>query len=314
LRAAFDHRELPFLFITKRLREGRRKLTGTRGARYLFKLIIWLTLIGGTLFFPWMEEVETDCTLIPEKRIKVVPEIAGRVETVFVREGSLVKKGDKLAKLDASALETEKKHASEEWFAATAEAEKYRGMNDPASEQIALTKVRGAKEKMNRLEQDIASATLVAPMDGIVLTKDIELTKGVYLTAGADFLVLGSTEKWDLQVHLPEKEVGKVEKLMAEKKEVPVRFILYSHNMSELSGVMADKSQLSQVAYPHQRENAVQENSFVLTLRDVQAPADVRRNFRPDLTGRASINLRRTPLVIMWGRDIAQWFRLKWVW
>lgn len=315
LKAALDHKELPFLFITRRLREGRRRLTGTQRARYLFKLIFWLAIIGGILFYPYQEEVESDCTLVPEKRILIVPEISGRVENVFVKEGQFVKKGEPLAKLDTSALETARRTAMEEFTAATAEVTKYRSTNEPANAEISATKVRAATERINRLDLDIKSATLLAPMDGVILTKDVaEINEGVYRSAGAEMMILGSTEKWDLHVHLPEKQVGKVEKLLAEKGQVPVRFILYSQNMSELSGVFSDKKQLSQVAYPHMRENAIQENSFILTIADVQAPPEVRRAFRPDLTGRVSINIKRTPLVIMWGRDIYQWFRLKWVW
>ncbi len=314
LRAALDHHELPMLFATRRLRDLKRRLTGTERARHLFRTIFLLVLFGSILFFPWMEEIESDCTLVPEKRIKIVPEVAGRVEKVFVREGTLVKKGDKLAKLETSALDTELKSASEELLGAIAEVEKFRGANDPGSERIAQTKVRAYQQKVDRLKKDIVSATLLSPFDGIVLTKDIELTEGVFLNAGTDFAVLGSTEKWDLLVHIHEREVGKLEKLLDEKKKVDVRFILYSQNMAELSGPLADRNQLSQVAYPHQRESAVQENAFILTLRDVQASEDVRRSFRPDLTGRASINLKRTPLVFMWGRKIVQWFRLKWVW
>jgi multidrug resistance efflux pump len=216
-----------------------------------------------------------------------------------------VKKGDKLAQLDISALRAELLHGQEDRQAANGEVEKYRGMGDPASEQIAMTKVRAADQKIKRLEQDIAAGTLLAPFDGIVLTKDIELSEGVYVSPGTDFAVIGSTDKWDLQVHLQEKQVGKVENLMEEKPEVEVHFILYSANSEPLSGLLKDRNQLSQVAYPHQRENALQENSFVLTLRDIQAPKEIRRTFRPDLTGRASF---------MWGRNIAQWFRLKWVW
>lgn len=314
LRAALDHHELPMLFATRRLRDLKRKLTGTERARHLFRTIFLLALLGGILFFPWMEEIESDCTLVPEKRIKIVPEVAGRVEKVFVREGTLVKKGDKLAKLETSALDAELKSAGEELLAAIAEVDKFRGTNDPASERIAQTKVRAYQQKVERLKQDIASATLVAPMDGIMLTKDIELTEGVFLNAGTDFAVLGSTDKWDLHVHIHEREVGKLEKLLDEKKQVDVRFILYSQNMAELSGPIASREQLSQVAYPHQRENAIQENAFILTLIDVQAPDQIRRGFRPDLTGRASIQLQRTPVILMWGRKIVSWFRLKWVW
>ncbi len=316
LAASLDHRELPFLFATKRLRDARRQLAGSQRKRYLLKRGIILGVLGCVFLFPWKEEIESDCTLVPQKRVKLVPEVAGRVEKVFAREGRFVKHGEPIAKLDTAALEADLKHGREEVLAATAESEKYRGLNDPANEQIALTKVRTAEERVKSRERDIASATLKAPLDGVVLTKDIELLEGVYLTAGADFAIMGSKDAWDLQVHVNEKAIGKIESALATKKQLGVSFILYSQNMHPLSGVLLDRSQFSQVAYPHQRENAVQENAFILTLTDVQkqAPDEVRRGFRPELTGRASIPLGRRPLIFLWGRAIAEWFRLKWVW
>jgi hypothetical protein len=314
LKAALDYRELPMLFATRRLREVKRGVTGSHRGRYLLKLFLILALLGGVLFFPWMEEVESDCTLVPKQRVKVVPEVPGRVERVFAREGQMLKAGDPIAKLETSTLETELAHTREEALAATAEVQKYRGLNDAASEQIAQTKVRVAEEGIKRLERDIVATTLRSPIDGRLLTKDVELMQGVYLTAGADFAIVGTTDDWDLQVHIPEKEIGKVEKLFQERGALNVRYILYTHNQFELSGQMKDRAQLSQMAYPHERESAVKENSFILTLPEVNAPAEVQRGFRPDLTGRASIQLGRRPVIFMWGRGLAQWFRLKWVW
>lgn len=314
LKSAFDYKDLPMLFATRRLREVKRGITGTHRGRYLFKLIAILTILGGILFFPWMEEVESDCTLVPEQRVKIVPEIAGRVETIFVREGNIVKAGDPIAKIETFALDAELAHTREELVAANAEVTKYRGLNDPASEQISLAKARGFEQQIKRLQRDIEMATLRAPINGAVLTKDIELFQGMYLSAGADFAVLGTIEKWDLHVHIHEKEVGKVEKLFKKEGKADVRFILYTHNQDELHGELRDKSQLSQIAYPHERENAVKENAFILTLPNVSAPEEVRRGFRPDLTGRASIRLGRTPVIFMWARNIANWVRLKWVW
>jgi multidrug resistance efflux pump len=246
--------------------------------------------------------------------VKVVPEVSGRVETVLAREGQKLEVGQPIAKLETSALESELAHTREEMAAAVAEVRKYSGLNDPANEQIALTKVRSAEEKIKRLDRDIAAATLRSPIAGVLLTKDIELLRGVYLNAGADFAVVGQTDQWDLLVHINEKEIGKVERLYREKGPVDVRFILYTHNQNELLGKFKDRSQLSQIAYPHERENALKENAFILTLPNIEAPDNIRRSFRPDLTGRSSIQLGRRPVIFIWGRNIAQWVRLKWVW
>jgi hypothetical protein len=113
---------------------------------------------------------------------------------------------------------------------------------------------------------------------------------------------------------VPEKQVGDVEKMLEDHKEVEVQFILYSHSSTPLRGVLKDRSQISQVAYPHQKENAIQESTFILTLSQVEAPGYVKSGFRPDLTGRASITIGRVPMVIKWYRDVSKWYKLKWMW
>lgn len=314
LKGALDYQELPLLLVTRRLREFKRNITGTHRKRHLLKLAIYLVIQFGILFYPWMEVVKSDCTLVPKQRAKIVPEISGRVESVLVREGQVVKAGDPIAKLETSALDAELAHTREERLAAVAEVTKYQGINDPASEQIAQTKVRASDERIKRLQRDIEAATLKSPINGTVLTKDIELFKGVYLNAGADFAVIATMDKWDLHVHIHEKEVGDVEKVLRKNGKADVRFMLYTHNQHELHGEFNDLTQLSQIAYPHERENAVKENAFVLTLSDVNAPKDVSDGFRPDLTGRASIDIGRRPVVFIWGRNILNWLRLKMVW
>jgi hypothetical protein len=314
MRGAMDHHDLPGLFATRRLREVKRALTGTQRAWNTFKLVFWVALIAGVLLFPWMEEVESDCTLVPNRRVRVVPEVNGRVEKVFVREGDRVKKGQELGKIDTRQLESELENVRKQKLSASLEAQRERGNGREAEGQIAEKRAEAYGISEAKLLADIEAATLRSPLDGVVMTKDIELMQGIYLQAGAEFAVVGSPESWDVLVHLNEKQIGKVEALHSEKANVPVDFILYSHNTYQLSAPFKDRGQLSQLAYPHERESAVKENAFILTLPLVEMPQEIRGSLRPDLTGRASIQLGRKPLAVIWGKNIAQWFRLKWVW
>ena len=314
MRGAMDYHDLPGLFATRRLRELKRAVTGSHRAWNTFKLVAWLAVIAGVLLFPWMEEVESDCTLVPRQRVKVVPEVSGRIERVLVREGDRVKAGQELAKLDTRQLEAELENVRKQKLSASLEAQRERGNGREAEAQIAEKHAEAYAINEGKLTADIKAAVLRSPNDGVVMTKDIELMTGIYLQAGGDFTVVGSTDAWDLLVHLNEKQIGRVEALNAEKGTVPVHFILYSHNTYELSAPYKDRSQLSQLAYPHERESAVKENAFILTLSNVEMPEEIRGSLRPDLTGRASIHLGRRPLVLIWGRNISQWFRLKWVW
>ncbi len=314
MRGAMDYQDLPGLFASRRLREVKRSLTGSQRVWSAFKLTAWVVIIGGILLFPWMEEVESDCTLVPRKRVQVVPEVRGRVERVFVKEGDHVKARQELGKIDTRQIDSELEGVRKQKLSAILEAQAQRGNGREAEAQIADKRSEAYGIQEVKLLADIEAATLRSPMDGVVMTKDIELRQGVFMEAGSEFAVVGTMEAWDMLVHLNEKQIGRVEAIHADKGTVPVDFILYSHNTYELSAPFKDRSQLSQLAYPHERESAMKENAFILTLPNVELPAEIRGAMRPDLTGRASIKLGRKPLVLIWGRNIAQWFRLKWIW
>ena len=314
MRGAMDYQDLPGLFAAKRLREAKRALTGSERRWNTFKLGAWLVIIGGILLFPWMEEVESDCTLVPHKRVQVVPEVRGRVEQIFVKEGDRVKAGQKLGKIDTHIAESELEGVRKQKLSASLEAQNQRANGHEAEGQIAEKRAEAYGIQEAKLLADIAAATLLSPMDGVILTKDIELRKGVFMEAGTEFATVGTMDSWDMLVHLNEKQIGKVEAIHTERATVPVNFILYSFNTYQISAPFKDRSQLSQLAYPHERESAMKENAFILTLPEVELPEQIRGAMRPELTGRASIHLGRKPLALIWARNITQWVRLKWIW
>jgi pyruvate/2-oxoglutarate dehydrogenase complex dihydrolipoamide acyltransferase (E2) component len=238
--------------------------------------------------------------------VQVVPEVRGRVEQVFVKEGDRVKAGQELGKIDTRQIDSDLEGVRKQKLSAILEAQAQRGNGREAEAQIADKRSEAHAIQEAKLLADIA--------DGVVMTKDIELRQGVFMDAGTEFAVIGTLDAWDMLVHLNEKQIGRVEALHADKGTVPVDFILYSHNTYELNAPFKDRSQLSQLAYPHERESAMKENAFILTLPNVELPPEIRGAMRPDLTGRASIKLGRKPLVLIWGTSIAQWFRLKWIW
>ena len=107
LRAAKDYETLPFATVGRRVRATRLALTGPKRGRNWFRLIVFGIILAAILFMPWMEGIDGNCSLKPQNHVVVVPEVPGRVEKIFVIEGSKVKKGDPIAQLDKRRLEAE---------------------------------------------------------------------------------------------------------------------------------------------------------------------------------------------------------------
>ena len=309
LKAAQDYHSLPFLRISRRIRDTRLLLTGPRRNRVLFRLGIIAVLLAAVAFYPKMDRVDGDCTLTPMKRSSIVPEVPGRVEKVLVREGDRVAKDAPIAQLETKRLETELEANEQVRRSHVAEGDRARSLGDEAAAQVAFLQARVAEENEKKLRLDLAAATLRSPIDGVVLTKDIELHKGEAIQAGSPFAEVAALDDWELQIEVSEKKIGRLE------KEVPkdgtgtptrVNFILYSQSAQKLHAQLASRDQISASAYPRDTENV-----FIVTLPNIAIPAEMQPAMRPGLTGRAKIDLGRKPLIWIFWRNIWNWFEMR---
>jgi len=244
-------------------------------------------------------------------RRSLVPEVNGRIEKVFVREGSLVAKGDPVAQLDKYRTETELAKIAQDRLRLENEAKRLSGQGDEASAQIALTEARAAEQQEKLLQADLEATTIRSPLDGRVLTKDIELRVGEFIQAGSPFGDVASLERWEVQAEVPEKKIGKIEERLPETgggKPLDLTFILYSQSAYTFRTKLSAHSQISAAAYPRETESV-----FVIPVQDVEVPANLKEALRPGLTGRAKIELGRRPLVLIWSGKIWNWMQLKWI-
>jgi hypothetical protein len=311
LLAAQDHTSLPFLAVTRRMRDARHAVTGKHRGRVLFKTGLIAAIIAGILLYPKTDTIEGNCGLTPMSRSAIVPEVPGRVEKVFVREGTRVKKGDPIAQLDKFRLETELAKFAQDHQRLENEAKRLSGQGDEASAQVAMLEARSIEEQEKILRNDLASTTLRAPIDGVILTKDIELRAGEFIQAGTAFGEVAGLDHWEVQTEVPEKQIGLLEKRLGpagSTRPVPMSFILYSQSAHTFRTEITGHDRISAVAYPREKESV-----FIITVPDVPVPETMRPALRPGLTGRAKIELGRKPLIAIWARKVWHWVQLKWI-
>ena len=305
LQAAEDYHSLPFLSVTKRILATRRKLTGEKRRRSLLKIGTFLAILAGVLLYPKMDRIDGDCVLTPMNRAAIVAEIPSSIDKVFVREGQRVKAGEPIAQLDTRKLEIELETNTQERRRFHAEAERYRALGDEASANVAFLQVAVADQNEKRINDLIASATLRSRIDGVVVTKDLELHVGEYLQPGAIFAEVAALDAWEAQIDLHEKEIGFVEKELR-KGPIDVSFRLYSQGSHTFTEKLKDHAQISSQAMAREKQNV-----FLITLKNVQVPPALQSALRPGLTGRGKIELGRRPLIMLWSTRIWQWFQMR---
>jgi hypothetical protein len=306
LAAARDYHTLPFLHAGQRVRGTRLLLMGKKRNRFLLKVGIIAGLICGILVWPFKRHIDGDCAIQALDRAFVVPEISARIETILVHEGDHVTKGQELARLDTRRLKLELDGTEQEELRYAADADRVRATGDEAAAQVSLLEVKVLDQQAKKLQADIDSATLRSPIDGIVMTKDLELRAGEVLQEGAPFAEIDDFSAWQLHAEINERDIASVEEALHDKGKLDLTYILYSQSAHVLTTTISSPSQISASAYPREKENV-----FIITFDKPVIPDDIVKDIRPGLTGRAEIDLGREPLIVSIVRKLYRWCQFR---
>jgi multidrug resistance efflux pump len=306
--ASHRYNSLPFVGLMSGLRNVREDFsTGRRRRRY------WILGTLAVLFlviclFPWREKSVGSCVLLPSQRGVVVSENTGRVAEVLVQEGKIVKKGDIVAKLDTMELETQLQVTRQERLKLEAQARLSQAEGDLGAYQVSYLQLQRAIEQENKLRHDLSQCILRSPMDGIILTKDVELRRGSVLQIGEPICEVAAMNDWDLQVSVPEADYWLLRKKLGQDKSAPVEFLLYARSGLKMSGELASVDDISQMTYADKEENV-----FYATVHGIQLPAEFQNDVRPGFSGKARVILGRSPLAAVLTRKFIHFLRTHWV-
>jgi multidrug efflux pump subunit AcrA (membrane-fusion protein) len=264
-------------------------------------------LLAVAAFIPVTETFEGDCELQPAQRFTVVSEVEGRVKTIAAQEGALVRAGETLAELDVSKLKTRLEVVRELREEQQVEALRRQGLQDITGYRLAKLKAdQHAQEEMS-LQEDIRRSTIVAPIDGKLLTKDLAQKQGTVLRLGETFCEVGALNAWNLQVALPEEDLDAFLVALKRHGSLPVTYRLKAGSTYRLSAEVLSEQQISQMAYPVEGKNVI-----YVTSPGVAIPGALLRDLRPGFSGRATIEGVRRPWAEILTRRFVQFLRLRW--
>ena len=188
--------------------------------------------------------------LAPTNQVTVGSELSGTVSEVYVDTNDTVKKGQPIAQLDTAKLtqQTERSRAVllaakarisqtkatlQETTASLARLEELHRLSegktpskadmDSATATVARAQadlesanasVAQAEADVKSIERDLSKTIIRSPVDGIVLTRSIEVgqTVAASFTAPVLFLIAEDLRKMDLVVSVAEADIGRLEK------------------------------------------------------------------------------------------------------
>jgi multidrug efflux pump subunit AcrA (membrane-fusion protein) len=218
----------------------------------------------------------------------------------------VVKRGDPLIELDSRKLETELDLARKDVLQKEAEAERLRGAvpSDEAGAQVASLGAAASRENVRRLELELESATLRAPIDGVVMTKDVEKRTGEVIQLGTPLLEIAALDCVGSQGR---REPERCRPTRGSTAQGTNRCQLHplQPDAYTLNSKLTQARQVSAAAEPREQEHV-----FVVTIEEVNIPANILPSMRPGLTGRVWFELGKRPLGWIWGKRIWSWFQI----
>ncbi|MBI4723145.1 MAG: efflux RND transporter periplasmic adaptor subunit [Candidatus Stahlbacteria bacterium] len=202
--------------------------------------------IGIGFIFIFKCDVTVDAVGIiqPQDLTIVRAERPGIICEIFVKEGEFVKKGQLLIKLDNSEalytlrkLEKELSIANLSFTIAKSTLERTISLYELSSsvyknlisikedttansiyeiavkhaEELACKKrIEQIQDEIKTVQDNLIKTEIHSPVDGMVLTGELNQLKGKYVGVGEDILVLATTELWVVKAIIPEKHISKI--------------------------------------------------------------------------------------------------------
>jgi multidrug efflux pump subunit AcrA (membrane-fusion protein) len=152
----------------------------------------------------------TDAVFRPMAFAPVRALVPGVVERMLVQEGTSVTRGAPLATLRATGLKADRATMAAAASASGRSAALAASRGDAADEQLHRIRGEALREELALLDQQIALATVRAPVAGTVLTPHLFEQTGVSLEEGDLLLTLGRTDTLELEFGVDQRDVGRV--------------------------------------------------------------------------------------------------------
>jgi membrane fusion protein (multidrug efflux system) len=152
----------------------------------------------------------------PWEKLGILAEVRGQVEEVLIEEGSHVKKGDLIARLDTGDYENRRNSIKAAYNLALVNFKRLAGLHE--QEIIAQSRYDSAMAEVDSLAADLATAELQlercfikSSITGIV--NELPAKKGLYLAVGDPVATVLDIEKVKVIVGIPETDVDAVRKI-----------------------------------------------------------------------------------------------------
>ena len=225
-------------------------------------LVLGALLLTSLILIFWQVEfsVTAEGVLLPKELMPVYARVDGDLDQLFVDHGSVIKKGQVLAKLKSPSQELNMKEIESNLNQAkqrleSIEDRRFEKNDDPAA----------VEENINSLKSQIASfesqleilaaiageMTVKSPMNGSVITWDLrrQLTDRPIQRGNVLMEIANLEGEWELELHLEDRRIGHLRNALqrSEDNRLPVTFLLAANTSERLTGTLVEIAPTTEV-------------------------------------------------------------------
>ncbi|MEO0416591.1 MAG: efflux RND transporter periplasmic adaptor subunit, partial [Verrucomicrobiota bacterium] len=159
------------------------------------------------MFFPIQYRLPADCRVQPVIRRTVAAPFENILDKAYVKPGDDVKTGDILAELDGREVRVSLAEAIASRNAAYKKRDSAMVNSNAADQQMAQLEAKRADEEVKRLTYRNENLIIRSPIDGLVLTGNLERSEGVPVTTGQKLYEIAPLDEMILEIAIPEGEI-----------------------------------------------------------------------------------------------------------
>ena len=177
--------------------------------------------------------VSSTGTLSAVTTVQVGTQVSGRIAKIYTDFNQTVKKGELLAMLDTSSLQMAVAEAESSYAKARAQLkqsqqdlarmqflfdESIKTKNDLEQAQVnfelAQASLKSAQSSLERSRINLSYASIYTPIDGIVISRNIDVgqTVAASLSSPTLFLIANDLEKMQILANVDESDIGQIQK------------------------------------------------------------------------------------------------------
>ena len=174
-----------------------------------------VTLIGLTLCMPVHYQAKCDCTIEPGSRRFVAAPFTGPLDRAFVEPGDIVEPGQLLARMDGRELRMELAGTRADLHRAAKERAGHLATHESGQSEVARFEVDRLQLRTELLEHREKNVDIHCPIDGVVVSGDLEDAEGMPLEVGQTLFEIAPLDQMVVEISIAEDDFAYVRAGMA---------------------------------------------------------------------------------------------------